>query len=135
MPHPKKVGTRPVAATGQLKQTNEIKTAIPLLDALDIQGKDITADALLTQRAIAEYLVTERNAHYHFTVKANQATLLGDISLFFQDRGEPDFVERTSGDHGRIEIRKIWTTTQLNTYLDCIGISFFRDRWFGKAKT
>lgn len=118
MPHPKKVGTLPVAATGQLKQTNEIKTAIPLLDALDIQGKDITADALLTQRAIAEYLVTERNAHYHFTVKANQATLLGDISLFFQDRGEPDFVERTPGDHGRIEIRKIWTTTQLNQYLD-----------------
>jgi len=59
MPHPKKVGTLPVAATGQLKQTNEIKTAIPLLDALDIQGKDITADALLTQRAIAEYLVRE----------------------------------------------------------------------------
>ena len=118
MPHPKKVGTLPVATTGQLKQTNEIKTAIPLLDALDIQGKDITADALLTQRAIAEYLVTERNAHYHFTVKANQATLLGDIALFFQDRGEPDFVECTPGDHGRIEIRKIWTTTQLNTYLD-----------------
>jgi len=118
MPHPKKVGTLPVKDTGELKQTNEIKTAIPLLDAIDIQGKDITADALLTQRAIAEYLVTERNAHYHFTVKANQATLLGDIALFFQDPGQPDFTDCSAGDHGRIETRTIWTTTQLNHYLD-----------------
>lgn len=118
MPHPKKVGTLPVEDTGQLKQTNEIKTAIPLLDAIDIQGKDITADALLTQRAIAEYLVTKRNAHYHFTVKANQATLLGDIAFSFQNPGEPDFTECSAGDHGRIEIRKIWITTQLNHYLE-----------------
>jgi predicted transposase YbfD/YdcC len=32
----------------EVKRTNEIKTAIPLLDAIDIQGKEITADALLT---------------------------------------------------------------------------------------
>jgi predicted transposase YbfD/YdcC len=118
MPHPKKVGTLPVADTGELKQTNEIKTAIPLLDAIDIQGMDITADALLTQRAIAEYLVSERNAHYHFTVKANQATLLGDIALFFHDPRQPDFTECSAGDHGRIETTTIWTTTQLNDYLE-----------------
>jgi predicted transposase YbfD/YdcC len=28
---------------------------IPLLDAIDIQGKDITADALLTQRKLADW--------------------------------------------------------------------------------
>ena len=43
--------------------------AIPLLEGIDIQGKDVSADALLTQRQLAEYLVTERQAHYHFTVK------------------------------------------------------------------
>ena len=43
--------------------------AIPLLDAIDLQGKDITADALLTQRKLADYLCIEREAHYHFTVK------------------------------------------------------------------
>jgi hypothetical protein len=37
--HPKKVGALPVAASDELKRTNEIKTAIPLLDAIDIQGK------------------------------------------------------------------------------------------------
>ena len=30
--------------------------AIPLLDNLDLQDKDITADALLTQRKLAKYL-------------------------------------------------------------------------------
>jgi predicted transposase YbfD/YdcC len=35
--------------TEAVKQTNEIKMAIPLLDAIDIEGKDITADALLTK--------------------------------------------------------------------------------------
>jgi len=51
--HPKKVGTLPVAGCDEEKQTNEIKTAIPLLDAIDIRGKTITADALLTQRELA----------------------------------------------------------------------------------
>ena len=41
---------------------------IPLLDAIAIQGKTITADALLTQHKIAEYVV-KRQAHYHFTGK------------------------------------------------------------------
>ena len=39
--------------------------AIPLLEFCDIAGKDITGDALLTQRAIAPYVV-EQKADYHF---------------------------------------------------------------------
>jgi hypothetical protein len=66
---PKKVGSLPVAGDDELKRTNEIKMAIPLLDAIDIGGKDITADALLTQQNFADYLVRLRHAHYHFTVK------------------------------------------------------------------
>lgn len=33
--------------------------AIPLLKTCDLAGKDITADALLTQRALATYLVEQ----------------------------------------------------------------------------
>jgi hypothetical protein len=44
----------------EAKRTNEIKMAIPLLDSIDIQGKTITADALLTQREFALYLVEKR---------------------------------------------------------------------------
>ena len=104
--------------------------AIPLLEAIDIQGKDITTDALLTQRKLARYLVEERKAHYHFTVKGNQPTLLQDLALYFQHRQQPDFVEHTPPDHGRIETRKIWTTTALNTYLDFphVGQAFVIER-------
>ena len=102
----------------KVKRTNEIKTAIPLLDTIDIQGKEITADALLTQRKIADYLVRDRKAHYHFTVKNNQSGLFQDIALYFKDRKEPDFIHCDPPDHGRIEIRQIWTTTELNHYLN-----------------
>lgn len=91
--------------------------AIPLLDTVDIEGKDVTADALLTQRKIADYLVTKRHAHYHFTVKGNQKSLLEDVAFWFQDRKQPDFIQHDPPDHGRIETRKIWTTSELNDYL------------------
>ena len=117
MLHPKKVGTLPISDQ-EVKRTNEIKTTIPLLDTIDIKGKDITADALLTQRTIADYVVINRKAHYHFTVKNNQPTLFQDIALYFKDRKDPDFVHCNPPDHGRIEIRKIWTTTELNDYLN-----------------
>jgi len=104
--------------------------AIPLLEGIEIQGKDVSADALLTQRKLAEYLVTERKAHYHFTVKGNQPGVLQDLELYFRDRGKPNFVEHTPPDHGRIETRKIWTTTELNGYLDFphVGQAFVIER-------
>ena len=111
--------------------------AIPLLDGLDLQDKDITADALLTQRKLAEHLVSQRHAHYHFTVKANQPTLLDDLAVFFQDRQAPHFVTHDPPDHGRIETRQIWTTTELNGYLDFphVGQAFAIERISINKKT
>ncbi len=104
--------------------------AAPLLDALEIQGKEITADALLTQRTFATYLVDERHAHYHFTVKGNQPHLFQDIVRYFEARQDPDFVEATSLGHGRIETRKIWTTQALNASLNFphVGQAFVIER-------
>jgi predicted transposase YbfD/YdcC len=111
------------------KQTNEITMSVPLLDAISIHGKTITADALLTQHKFATYVVG-RAADYHFTVKNNQPTLRDDIVLFFENRQEPDFIEQTPPDHGRIETRKIWTTTTLNRYLKFphVGQAFVIER-------
>lgn len=90
-----------------------------MLDKIDISGRTITADALLTQKEFANYLVKERHAHYHFTVKANQPSLLSDIQYHFQnDEREPDFTDIGHGEHGRIEVRKIWITSRLNQYLN-----------------
>ncbi|MDZ7751143.1 MAG: ISAs1 family transposase [Gammaproteobacteria bacterium] len=103
--------------------------AIPLLAQCEIAGRDITADALLTQRGLAAYIV-ERQAHYHFTVKGNQPTLANDIALHFERRGAPDFAEPPTLAHGRIETRRIWASTALNSYLDFphIGQVFLIER-------
>lgn len=61
------------------EKTNEIKRVRPLFKKINIEGAVVTADALHTQKDIANYLVEEKKAHYLFTVKDNQPTLLGDI--------------------------------------------------------
>ena len=94
---------------------------IPLLEPLELAGKTVTTDALLTQRKLADYLI-DHNAHYVFTVKDNQPTLREDIRLLFEGRGPPDFSEPPTLAHGRIEQRSIWTTTRLNHSLDFPGV-------------
>ncbi len=110
---------------------------IPLLEGLDIAGKTVTADALLTQRKLARYLVEQRGAHYLFTAKDNQPTLLDDIRLLFEARGEPDFREPFTLEHGRLESRAIWTTTRLNDYLNFpyVGQAFLIERQRIEKKT
>jgi len=88
-----------------------------MLDAIDIAGLDITADALLTQRDLAKYVVA-RGAHYHFSVKGNQPTLQENIRLLFVRRGRAHHSETSAAEHGRIETRRIWCSSRLNDYLD-----------------
>lgn len=110
--------------------------AIPLLECCDITGKDITGDALLTQRTIASYIVGEQ-AHYHFTAKGNQPGLQQDIALLFENRGSADFVEFSPPDHGRIETRSIWCSKALNDYIDFphVGQVFLIERESVEKKT
>lgn len=126
----------PVEGSDEQKRTNEIGMAIPLLEGCNITGKDITGDALLTQRTLASYIV-ERQAHYHFTAKANQPTLQSDIGLLFEGRGVADFVEAALAEHGRIETRRIWCSTALNAYLDFphVGQVFLIERESIEKKT
>lgn len=92
----------------------------------DIAGRTITADALLTQRALATYLLA-RGAQYLFTVKGNQKTLLDDIRLSLDEsiaRRAPDFaVETPKPEHGRHERRSIWVCGELNEYLNFPGVA------------
>lgn len=126
----------PVNGSDELKRTNEIGMAIPAIGSLDIADKTITADALLTQRKLADYLL-ERGAHYLFIAKDNQPTLSADIRLHFAARDEPDFREPFSLQHGRLESRAIWTSTALNAYLDFpqVGQIFAIERHTIEKKT
>ncbi|MDZ7760665.1 MAG: ISAs1 family transposase [Desulfovermiculus sp.] len=89
---------------------------IPILDQIEISGKTITADALLTQKKLAEYIVG-RGADYLFTAKQNQSTLYADIKRSFVNRKEPDCCVQDPPAHGRIDTRSVWVTSELNKYL------------------
>lgn len=104
--------------SNEVKQSNEIKFAPIMLAQIPIQNKDITSDAINTQTAFANYLVEQRKAHYYLSVKANQPTLLEDIEVYFATVSrQADYEDRLSVKHGRIEIRRIWTTSMLNDYV------------------
>ena len=80
----------------------------------DIAGRTVTADALLTQRAIASYL-HDRGAEFVFVAKGNQKGLLGEIKAHFSSQmpREADFATRSpQPEHGRIEQREIRVATE-----------------------
>ncbi len=64
------------------EKSNEIPAAPQLLDRIDLGGVTVTADALHTQRELADFLVN-KGANYIFTVKDNQPTLKQDIAELF----------------------------------------------------
>lgn len=71
---------------GQLKvddKSNEIIAMPQLMEALDLKGTIITADAMNTQRATVKKAI-EKQADYVLPVKGNQPMLLKDIQLAFE---------------------------------------------------
>ena len=124
---------------GQCKtneKSNEI-TAIPeLLELIDIKGGIVTIDAMGCQKEIVKKIV-KKEADYVLAVKDNQKNLHGDIHDFFKTAKENnfkgidyDYFEELSKGHGRIEYRKYWLSTNLETIgnadhwekLNCIGM-------------
>jgi predicted transposase YbfD/YdcC len=90
--------------------TNEITRFQPLLERLDLAGQVVTADALHTQHAHADWLVTQKQAAYVLMVKANQPTLHRQLRrLPWPDIPVADHT-RNRG-HGRAEIRRLQVTT------------------------
>ena len=89
--------------------SNEI-TAIPrILELLALKGCIITIDAMGTQRAIADQIVSQE-ADYVLALKANQGLFFEEVQQFFASskrREEAGCQEKETvdGGHGRIEIR------------------------------
>jgi len=108
---------------GQVKteeKSNEI-TAIPeLLNLLEIKGCIVTIDAMGCQKAIAEKII-DKEADYVLALKGNQANLYEDVQLLFNDASEngfkdisSDYYETIDGDHGRVEIRRYYTVSDID---------------------
>ena len=113
---------------GQVKteeKSNEI-TAIPvLLDMLEIKGCIITIDAMGCQTDIAEKII-EKQADYVLAVKDNQKFLHEAITDYFEvaiAANNPELCQlqqhtEINADHGRIEIRRCYLSTCLDTLPD-----------------
>jgi len=98
-------------------KTNEITCFVPLLAPLDLAGAVVTADALHAQREHAEFLVTQKKAHYILAVKNNQPSLYAQLTSLPWRQVPAGFDARDKG-HGRAE----WRTLKLTAV--AAGIAF-----------
>ena len=107
---------------------NEISAAPNLLSCIDLRNKVVIGDALHTQRQIS-IQIGMANGNYLWVVKGNQPQLLQDLQDWFDmdvpllpGMGCPpkDFHSATvtNKGHGRIEVRTLTTSSQLNDFLD-----------------
>lgn len=107
---------------------NEISAAPNLLSCIDLRNKVVIGDALHTQRQIS-IQIGAANGNYLWVVKGNQPQLLQDLQDWFDTEvtllpgmGCPpkDFRSATitSKGHGRLEVRTLTTSSQLNDFLD-----------------
>jgi predicted transposase YbfD/YdcC len=91
-------------------KTNEITEFAPLLDTLELANAVVTADAMHAQRAHADYLVLERDAHYLLTVKSNQPSLHTQLKALPWAH-VPVADASTDRAHGRLEKRSVKVVT------------------------
>lgn len=125
---------------------NEIRVAPQVLRLLDLRGKIITGDALLTQRKLSLQIV-EGGGDYVFPVKENQPQLWHDIRTLFAPEhcvkgfspGTRDFrsAQQTEKGHGRIEQRRLTVSGELQGYLDWPSVAqvFKLEREFTRVNT
>lgn len=109
------VAQRPLAGKG-----HERATALALVQELDLHGVLLSADALHTQPAWC-HCVRRQGGDYLLIAKANQRTLYADIAYLFSEQPRPWMPEQharqVNQDHGRLTIRSLRTSCQLNDYL------------------
>ena len=110
---------------GQLateEKSNEI-TAIPmLLKLLDLKGAVVTIDAMGCQTKIAKAIV-EQGADYVLALKGNQETLHQEVVDLFSDKKADvkaplPYAQTVDGDHGRIETRRTYVTSDIDWFVD-----------------
>lgn len=94
----------------------ELQALRSMIDLLDLSDAVVTIDALGTQKDVAQKLI-EKRADYILPVKQNQPELhamltrLLDEAILEKFEGLSHTHEQTTdGNHGRIEIRRVWVS-------------------------
>ena len=106
---------------------NEISVAPEVLKSLDLRGKVVRGDALLTQRRLSAQIV-DAGGDYVWIVKDNQPQLRQDIEQLFQPEvcapgfspTPKDFqtAQTVNKAHGRLEVRTLTSSSLLQDYAD-----------------
>ena len=107
--------------------TNEIGMMQRLLFDLMLEGRVVTADALLTQKEIAGTII-QKGGEYVLPLKENQPDTLAALVEWFAEDPAPYeplnmTTRQTEKGHGRLITRHLAATTALNEYLDWPGLA------------
>lgn len=102
------------------EKQNERSIVSEFLTPVLVTGRIISADALHTQQAFC-FTVTRWDGEYLLIAKDNQPTLADNVRLFFSEPPHDCRDWRTARTvekgHGRLEIRELVASTELNEFL------------------
>jgi predicted transposase YbfD/YdcC len=100
---------------------NEISAAAALIHPALVKGRIISTDAIHTQKKWCA-CVHVYDGYYLTIVKKNQPQMYEDLVDFFDDpdaeQQEWQYAKSVQKGHGRLEIREIWTSTQMNAWFE-----------------
>jgi predicted transposase YbfD/YdcC len=118
-----------IAQEAVASKENEITAAGAFLHPLLVKGRIISSDAMHTQRKWCAG-VHAYQGFYLVVAKENQPGVRQDLLDFFEDKtldqGEWGYHKKAQKGHGRLEVREIWTSTQMNAW--------FEQEWSGIAQ-
>jgi predicted transposase YbfD/YdcC len=108
---------------------NEISAAAALVHPALVKGRILSTDAMHTQKKWCA-CVHVYEGYYLTIVKKNQPQMYEDLVDFFEDpdaeQEEWQYSQSVQKKHGRLEIRELWVSTQMNEW--------FETEWAGVAQ-
>lgn len=110
-------------------KNNEESACQAILHPVLVKGRILTVDAIFSCRPWCA-IVHAYQGYYVIPIKDNNPAVRRDLEEFFEDEGidrhEFEFHQETTKGHGRLEVREIWTSTQMNDW--------FENEWAGIAQ-
>ena len=110
-------------------KNNEESACKAILHPVLVKGRILSVDAIFSCRAWCA-TVHAYQGYYFIPIKENNPAVLRDLTLFFEDKGidrrEFEHHKQVNKGHGRLEMREIWTSTQMNDW--------FESEWIGIAQ-
>jgi len=114
------------------RKENEIVVAPKILKQVKLKGAIVIGDAMHTQRSVSQQILDD-GGNYIWTVKSNQPRTEWAIQKLFTHEAcnvklgaglskDIQVASVVNKGHGRRETRTLWTSTELNAYLDWPGV-------------